>query len=114
METLHVEQHCKGVTNNDADRGRSVSNTAHISQLASHETSASHYNVANTQVLMSYVTFATHRSESREAHMLQMPESAFDPVTFLANAGLGRRIVKISPNNVFYSQGSLADHVYYL
>ena len=46
--------------------------------------------------------------------MLQLPKSAFDPVMFLANAGVGRRIVKISPNNVFYSQGSPADHVYYL
>ena len=46
--------------------------------------------------------------------MLQLPESTFDPVMFLANAGLGRRVVKISPNSVFYSQGSPADHVYYL
>lgn len=38
----------------------------------------------------------------------------FDPAVFLANAGLGRRIVKLKPKHVFFSQGSPADSVFYL
>jgi CRP/FNR family transcriptional regulator, cyclic AMP receptor protein len=39
---------------------------------------------------------------------------AFDPATFLANAGLGRRIVRLKAKNSFFVQGSPADCVYYL
>ena len=38
----------------------------------------------------------------------------FDPAVFLANAGLGRRIVKVKQKGVFFSQGHAADHVFYI
>ncbi len=38
----------------------------------------------------------------------------FDPETFLANAGLGRRIVQLKPRETFFSQGSAADSIFYL
>ena len=38
----------------------------------------------------------------------------FDPATFLANAGLGRRIVQVKAKGVFFSQGNPADCVFYL
>jgi CRP/FNR family transcriptional regulator, cyclic AMP receptor protein len=38
----------------------------------------------------------------------------FDPTTFLANAGLGRRIVQLKPKSTFFSQGNDADSVFYL
>lgn len=38
----------------------------------------------------------------------------FDPAVFLANAGLGRRIVKVKQKGVFFSQGHPADHVFYI
>jgi len=39
---------------------------------------------------------------------------AFDCVAFLANAGLGRKIVHLEPKETFFSQGDLADTVFYL
>ena len=38
----------------------------------------------------------------------------FDITTFLANAGLGRRIVQLAPKQTFFSQGDPADTVFYL
>lgn len=38
----------------------------------------------------------------------------FDVAVFLANAGLGRRIVSVKPKERFFSQGDLADSVFYL
>ena len=38
----------------------------------------------------------------------------FDPATFLANAGLGRRIVELQTKEAFFSQGDPADSVFYL
>jgi CRP-like cAMP-binding protein len=38
----------------------------------------------------------------------------FDPAVFLAQAGLGRRIVQVKPKRAFFSQGDPADCVYYL
>jgi CRP-like cAMP-binding protein len=38
----------------------------------------------------------------------------FDVSAFLATAGLGRRIVKLAPNETFFSQGDPADSVFYL
>ena len=38
----------------------------------------------------------------------------FDPATFLANAGLGRKIVQFKPSANFFVQGSPADFVLYL
>jgi CRP-like cAMP-binding protein len=39
---------------------------------------------------------------------------AFDSGTFLANAGIGRKIVKLEPKETFFSQGDPADTVFYL
>jgi CRP-like cAMP-binding protein len=38
----------------------------------------------------------------------------FDPAVFLANAGLGRKIVQFKPRAAFFRQGSPADCVFYL
>lgn len=38
----------------------------------------------------------------------------FDAVAFLANAGLGRRIVEMKPKEAFFCQGDRADSVFYL
>ncbi len=38
----------------------------------------------------------------------------FDTAAFLANAGLGRRIVQVAPKETFFVQGDLADSVFYL
>ena len=38
----------------------------------------------------------------------------FDPLVFLAQAGLGRKIVEFKPAESFFSQGDPADSVYYL
>jgi len=38
----------------------------------------------------------------------------FDPITFLAQAGLGRRIVEFKPKETFFSQGDPADSVFFL
>jgi CRP/FNR family cyclic AMP-dependent transcriptional regulator len=38
----------------------------------------------------------------------------FDLADFLATAGVGRRIVQLKPTRTFFSQGSLADSIYYL
>src|SRR5579864_764172 len=40
--------------------------------------------------------------------------SIFDPAAFLAQAGLGRRIVELQPKQAFFSQGDPADSVFYL
>jgi CRP-like cAMP-binding protein len=38
----------------------------------------------------------------------------FDPAAFLAQTGLGRRIVQLKPKQEFFSQGDPADCVYYI
>jgi CRP/FNR family transcriptional regulator, cyclic AMP receptor protein len=38
----------------------------------------------------------------------------FDLADFLATAGVGRRIVQLKPTQTFFSQGSLADSIFYL
>jgi CRP-like cAMP-binding protein len=46
-----------------------------------------------------------------------MPEPAkipFTPADFLANAGLGRKIVQFGPGDSFFSQGQTADAIFYL
>jgi CRP-like cAMP-binding protein len=55
------------------------------------------------------------RSETGEA--IQMTESEpteFDAATFLAKAGLGRRIIAVKARQLFFAQGSNADSVFYL
>jgi CRP-like cAMP-binding protein len=39
---------------------------------------------------------------------------AFDSAEFLSHAGLGRKIVELEPKETFFSQGDLADTVFYL
>jgi CRP/FNR family cyclic AMP-dependent transcriptional regulator len=46
--------------------------------------------------------------------MAEFRKAPFDVAAFLANAGLGRRIVQLKPKQVFFSQGNPADSVFYL
>ena len=39
---------------------------------------------------------------------------AFDAPAFLAEAGLGRRIIQLKPKQTFFSQGGPADSIFYL
>jgi CRP-like cAMP-binding protein len=46
--------------------------------------------------------------------MTGITHAQFDPAAFLAQAGLGRRIVRLNPKEAFFSQGDSADCVFYL
>ncbi len=46
--------------------------------------------------------------------MAAFEKPTFDVANFLANAGLGRRIVRLDPKEAFFSQGDPADSVFYL
>jgi CRP-like cAMP-binding protein len=46
--------------------------------------------------------------------MADAPLVKFDPAVFLAQAGLGRRIVRLKPKEAFFSQGDPADCVFYI
>ena len=46
--------------------------------------------------------------------MVEPGKPAFDAESFLANAGLGRKIVQLEPKQAFFSQGDPADSVFYL
>lgn len=46
--------------------------------------------------------------------MVELREPAFDAAGFLANAGLGRKIVQLLPKQTFFSQGDPADSIFYL
>jgi len=46
--------------------------------------------------------------------MADLNQAQFDPAIFLAEAGLGRRIVRLNPKEFFFSQGDPADCVFYL
>ena len=46
--------------------------------------------------------------------MAQLFRQSFDIAVFLANAGLGRKIVQLAPKQTFISQGDPADSVFYL
>jgi CRP/FNR family transcriptional regulator, cyclic AMP receptor protein len=46
--------------------------------------------------------------------MNDLKKTAFDPAAFLAEAGLGRRIVQFKPRQAFFTQGSPADCVFYI
>ena len=46
--------------------------------------------------------------------MSDLTQSAFDPAAFLASTGLGRRIVRLKAQEIFFSQGSEADSIFYL
>jgi CRP/FNR family cyclic AMP-dependent transcriptional regulator len=54
-------------------------------------------------------------SDNEEAiQLIESEKTIFDVATFLAKAGLGRRIVKLKPKEAFFSQGNPADSVFYL
>ncbi len=46
--------------------------------------------------------------------MVKLEKPAFDVQAFLASAGLGRKIVRLAPKQVFFSQGDAADSIFYL
>jgi CRP/FNR family transcriptional regulator, cyclic AMP receptor protein len=46
--------------------------------------------------------------------MIELKKPEFDIAAFLANAGLGRRIVQFAPKQRFFSQGDPADSIFYL
>ena len=46
--------------------------------------------------------------------MTDLEQMRFDPAVFLAQAGLGLKVVQIKPKHDFFSQGDPADCVYYL
>ncbi len=46
--------------------------------------------------------------------MVEGAKPEFDTAAFLANAGLGRRIVQLVPKEAFFSQGDPADSIFYL
>jgi CRP/FNR family cyclic AMP-dependent transcriptional regulator len=46
--------------------------------------------------------------------MAAPPKIAFDASAFLADAGLGRRIIQLKPKQAFFSQGGPADSIFYL
>jgi CRP-like cAMP-binding protein len=46
--------------------------------------------------------------------MAEKNKATFDLTTFLARAGLGRRIVDVKPSRTFFAQGDPADSVFYL
>jgi CRP/FNR family transcriptional regulator, cyclic AMP receptor protein len=46
--------------------------------------------------------------------MVELEKPRFDVATFLANAGVGRRIIRLEPKKAFFSQGEPADSVFYL
>jgi CRP/FNR family transcriptional regulator, cyclic AMP receptor protein len=46
--------------------------------------------------------------------MAEPQKIAFDAPAFLAEAGLGRRIIQLEPKQAFFSQGGPADSIFYL
>jgi CRP-like cAMP-binding protein len=46
--------------------------------------------------------------------MTDLEQLQFDPAVFLAQAGLGRKIVQLKAKEAFFSQGDAADCVFYL
>jgi len=46
--------------------------------------------------------------------MKERDEATFEPAVFLANAGLGRKIVHWKVKDTFFSQGNPADSIFYL
>ena len=46
--------------------------------------------------------------------MVELEKPTFDAATFLANAGLGRKIIQLLPKQNFFAQGDPADSIFYL
>ena len=59
--------------------------------------------------------FHVNRRTVKGLHsMNKSPRAEFNPLVFLAEAGLGRRIIYLDAKQTFFSQGSNADCIYYL
>ncbi len=57
----------------------------------------------------------SHRfSRKGDSSVFALEKPTFDAASFLASAGLGRRIVQLAPKQTFFTQGDSADAVYYL
>jgi CRP/FNR family transcriptional regulator, cyclic AMP receptor protein len=67
--------------------------------------------IANVDAAI-YPTFSHMRNEVK--YMPGIETHTFDTAAFLANAGLGRRIIELKPKETFFSQGDMADSVFYL
>jgi CRP/FNR family transcriptional regulator, cyclic AMP receptor protein len=52
--------------------------------------------------------------EKREAFMRKRVKASFDPKTFLAKVGEGKRIFKFRKDQIVFSQGQVADAVFYI
>jgi CRP/FNR family cyclic AMP-dependent transcriptional regulator len=61
-------------------------------------------------------TTSDRRGRIREEvlQMIELGKPQFDTASFLARAGIGRRIIQLAPKQVFYTQGDPADSVFYL
>jgi CRP-like cAMP-binding protein len=46
--------------------------------------------------------------------MIDQNSPTFSPASFLAHAGLGRRIIEVKPDQTFFTQGDRADSTFYL
>jgi CRP/FNR family transcriptional regulator, cyclic AMP receptor protein len=46
--------------------------------------------------------------------MVELEKLPFDAAAFLASTGVGRRIIELAPRDTFFSQGGLADSVFYI
>lgn len=46
--------------------------------------------------------------------MVEFEKPGFDPAAFLKGAGLGRKIIRLSPKRRFFSQGEPSDSIFYL
>jgi CRP/FNR family cyclic AMP-dependent transcriptional regulator len=53
-------------------------------------------------------------ASKEQLQMSELKTIQFDPASFLANTGLGRRIVQLKPKQPFFSQGNPSDSVFYL
>jgi CRP/FNR family cyclic AMP-dependent transcriptional regulator len=51
---------------------------------------------------------------SQRTQITQLPTKLFDPVAFLANAGVGRTVHRYKPKQTIFSQGDLPNAVFYI
>jgi CRP-like cAMP-binding protein len=54
------------------------------------------------------------RQVGRSKQVLEVRSMTFDLANFLENAGVGRKLVHLQPEQVFFLQGSPADSIFYL
>lgn len=55
-----------------------------------------------------------HERQNEALDMTDRKDGPFDIAAFLTNTGLGRRILQLKAKEVFFSQGSPADSIFYL